>query len=178
MRWPQPYDDPHAEFYARALHTLVGKLTSRLVLAWRVANITLVAMALVVLTWGAIQVEDRAVPVEPRTPVLLTASVPPGGKIKVRFELTRRRVCAVDTSAMVFDGADEPHALVTEHRDAGGLIGPDHFTRAFPVPSGAAPGPARLRVVWSYVCPGNYAQVLSPIPLVFPDMTFTIARPP
>ena len=179
MRWPDRYAlDPHAEFYAKALAILVSDLATQarqpLLLVWRLSNIVLVLIALAVLGWGVLQIEDRTLPVQLGTTRLLTPTVAPGGKLRVRYTLLRLRACAVDIGASVFDGADELHSLVTEHRDASGPIGFDHVVRSFSVPPDAVPGHARLRVVWSYVCPGNYAQVLSPLPLVFPDLPFTI----
>ena len=166
--------DRDAEFYSRALHIAVS-IRRPLVAAYHVAIVSLVAMAIVTLVWLCGQALDRSLPVHGVRAELVTPDVPVGERVKVHYDLVRDRVCAVDITASIIDGADVPWPLVTLHRDVTGPPGPDHFTRSWQVPLEAAPGPARLRVGWAYACPGNYLEALSPLPLAFPDMPFTIA---
>lgn len=175
MKWPdRAHLDRDAEVYARAL-ALVLRIGQPLVMVYHAAIVLLVAMAIALLAFIAWQASDRAVPVRLRAVALLTPTVQPGGRIRVRYALRRLRICGVDLAATIFDGADEAHPLVTVHRDVSGPLGADGFTRSFAVPADARPGRARLREAWSYSCPGNYAQVLSPVALPLPDLAFTIS---
>ena len=171
------YPDESAEFY-RAAFDLAWQMRSPIMAVYHAAIAGLVALAIIVLVVIGSQALDRKLPVHDVIVKNLTPIVPQGGRIALHYDLVRDRPCAVDITASIIDGADASWPLVTLHRDVTGASGPDHFTRSWQVPPEAAPGPSRLRVGWAYACPGNYLQALSPIPLAFSDMPFTIAAPP
>lgn len=166
--------DAHADFYRQAIDIAWG-VRSRILVAYHAAIIAMVVgvlSAFAAIGWQAL---DRSMPVRDVEQRLLTPVVARGGRVGVRYDLWRDRVCAVDVNAAIIDGAGELRPLVTLHRDVAGPPGHDGFARSWQVPPEAAPGRAKLRVGWAYACPGNYLQALSPIPLALPDLTFTIA---
>ncbi len=134
----------------------------------------LVLTATSALVWLGLQAFDRKLSVHDGRGDLLTPIVPVRGRVSVQYDLIRDRVCGIDITASIIDGADEMRPLVTLHREVSGPSGPDHFTRSWQVPPEAAPGRAKLRVGWAYACPGNYVQVMSPAILSLPDVPFTI----
>lgn len=171
------YPDESAEFYRHAID-LAWRMRSPLLAVYHVSIACLVATALAVLFWLAGQAVDRALPVHGVVARMLSPTVAADDKVKVHYDMVRDKVCAVDITASILDGAGVTWPLVTLHRDVTGPTGPDHFTRSWQVPAEAAPGPARLRVGWAYACPGNYLQGFSPVLLAFPDLPFTIKPPP
>ena len=170
------YPDESAEFYRHAFD-LAWRMRSPVLAIYHGSIAGLVATALIVLGWIGSQAMDRHLPVHDVIAKLRTPFVAAGDQVKVRYDLVRDKVCAVDITASIIDGADVPWPLVTLHRDVTGPTGPDHFTRSWQVPEEAAPGPARLRIGWAYACPGNYLQGFSPMLLAFPDAPFTITPP-
>lgn len=173
-RFPS-YPDESAAFYRHVMDLAWG-VRSPILGVYHAAIAALVTLAIAVLVWIGWQASDRRLPVHDVTAHLLTASVAAGGRVRISFDLVRDRVCSVDITASIIDGKGELRPLVTMHRDVSGPIGPDHFVRSWEVPSESAPGPeARARIGWAYACPGNYLQALSPLPLAFPDMRFTIS---
>lgn len=163
-------------FYGQARYIL-GLIRRPVAFGYHVAVGTLVTLALLVVVWGALQIHNRRIPVANVEATLLTPTAAPLGRIGVHYELDRLEVCAVDIQTSIIDGAGELRPLVTLHRDVAGPTGHDRFSRSWQIPQEAAPGPALLRVGWSYTCPGNYTEALSPLPLALPDLPFTIVSP-
>lgn len=169
------YAPPTADeqFYARALTVLVGP-SRRLAALMRVVNLLYWMAVLAALGWLFSQGVDRTPPVTLRETTLLATTVKPGDPLRVRYGFTRHRTCEVDTSWLVFDGAQEVTRFGPVHSSATGAPGEETVVRAWPTPATMATGQGRLRVVSAYACPGNYLHAIYPITVVQPDLPFTV----
>jgi hypothetical protein len=166
-------DGNDEQFYARALAILVGP-SRRMALYMRACNLAYWFSVFAALSWLAAQALDRQVPVVIHSATLLNARIRPGEPIRVSYSVTRRRTCSTDLAWSIYDGAQEIHTFGPLHVEAAGVPGSETYTRAWPTPADAASGPARLRVVLAFQCPGNYLQAIYPVTLVLPDLAVVI----
>ena len=124
------------------------------------------------------QAIDREPPVSVVT-TIATPVVPAGGKLAVRMQADRHRVCQSKAVFEMFDGEGRMTVAELPWADARGLVGLDKpFERTFTVPRDATPGDGRLRVERSYRCAGNVFHQLWPIADVTLDLPFTIVPVP
>lgn len=99
-----------------------------------------------------------------------------GDKLRVRIELTRYRVCQRQFWWMIQDHAGNRRRFSEPPIEAIGHTGPDSFNQDFPIPTDLEPGPgAKLRIVWSWQCPENLIEAISPVTTVLKDIPFEIA---
>ncbi len=124
------------------------------------------------------QAIDRDPPVSVVTSIA-TPIVPAGGKLAVRMQADRHRVCQSRAVFEIFDGEGRMTVAELPWADARGPIGLDKsFVRTFTVPREAAPGDGWLRIVRSYRCAGNVFHQFWPITDSPPDLPFTIVPAP
>ena len=159
--------DHDMHFYAATL-AITMRLFRPLVVAGKVINYAVAVVFLAVVAWGvAMVVEHRREPVVFLDISVPQRDVPVGGKVEVRFDIFRRLVCQIspdyailgtDTSGNV----DRKWSFAAQHMDVGGPPGHDPFVRSFDLPKDMAPGPARFRPAWSWICPTNFVDLFFP----------------
>lgn len=169
------YDTPtqDEQFYARALAIMAGP-TRRIAVLMRLVNLSYWVAILGALAWLCGQGLDRAAPVTVHIATLLTPEVRPGEPVRVRYTFTRVRTCEIDTSWLVFDGAQEVTRFGPIHSVANGGPGDETLVRAWATPAAMAPGQGKLRVITAFSCPGNYLQAIYPVTAIQPDIPFAI----
>ena len=173
------FDTPSADeqFYARALAIMVGP-GRRMATLMRVVNLAYWFAILAALAWLFGQGIDRAPPVTIHAASLLTPAIASGEPVRIRYAFTRHRTCEVDTSWLVFDGAQEVTRFGPVHSVASGNPGDETVVRAWSTPVNMAPGQGRLRVISAFACPGNYLHAIYPVTTVQADIAFTILGAP
>ena len=128
--------------------------------------------------WVIAQALDRTPPVSAKVEII-TPEVAPGGKLLMRVEADRHRVCQSRIAFRIYDGESKLTVVETPWSDAAGRVGVDKpFVRPITLPRDATPGDAALRIERSYRCPNNFFHERWPITDVSPDLPFKIGATP
>jgi hypothetical protein len=127
--------------------------------------------------WMGHWVSDR----EPPTTVIRTELIPlkpyPGGEVQVRYFVRRYRACATRVERLLFDAQQLRIPLpVRDFATSPGPVGDDSYVVSVPIPDSAMPGPARYRILTTYVC--NPWHNIVPIVVSASDVMFTIQPRP
>lgn len=171
--------DRELAFYAEAMR-LNAKLAVRpFVIVGRLINYAVGLLAAVASVWFAYMlIEHWATPVDFLETRMLTPTTVPGGRIKVLFDINRRKVCQVDPNWAVFGGDGEKYTVLAQHMDAGGPLDHDPFIRSFELPNDIKPGHGRFRAIWSWVCPLNFVDLEFARTSESADLPFEIVEKP
>jgi hypothetical protein len=123
--------------------------------------------------WAA----DRTIPVRRTARVVVMGDAHPGGKLLLRWKVTRDRSCASTKQEVIVEsntGVRWPLPQQLRLLAAPGPVGVrDVFVTQTELPEEIEPGPALLRVVLTYEC--NPIHKLVPITDIVPDVPFLIS---
>jgi hypothetical protein len=142
------------------------------------ANIVLAIFLMTVSALTGYWAQDRSPPVETHHIEAVNSPVPPGATLKIRYDITRHRVCHVRLQQFIFDGENTRFAVNTTDlpTDPAGL-GEEKYAVPVDIPTLASPGPARYRAVRSYTCNPLQFMLDWPIPMITTDVAFEIRAP-
>lgn len=176
--------DGDLEFLAKSLRTLaeIDKSPPAVVQPTRMSELRhnlYAGMATLLYLYVGYCMYDRWLGVLPTkvtsVQVLSEFPVQLGDKLRVRFELTRYKTCQRSFWWIMQDHSGNRRRFIEPPMDGIGHPGPDAFNQDFPVPTDLDPGPAKLRIVWSWSCPENLLEAVYPVVLVLKDVPFEIA---
>jgi hypothetical protein len=99
-------------------------------------------------------ISDRDPPtVSAAKPEVLTPTVQPGGYVRIKYTLLRRRSCAVKTERLLFDGDNVRYPLEDLTFEAApASLGPDSYVSQVPIPRTFSQGQGRYRTISTYTC--------------------------
>jgi hypothetical protein len=110
---------------------------------------------------------DRRDPVTFHQALVETPVVAPGGILRVHYQVTRNRNCAVHIEQVLFDDAGGRYPMPdTTFVVDPGPVGDDAYSVLVPVPTFFKPGRARFRSARAYYC--NPLQRVFDWPVVIP----------
>lgn len=123
-------------------------------------------------TTGGYWVQDRDLPVQVEFKEIV-GPTRPGGKLRVRWQVYRDRLCATTKQEIIIDMGNSRWVLPAQFspQPLGGL-GFDAFISQTDLPPDIPPGDASLRVVLSYVC--NPLHMAWPVVNRLPPIRFRI----
>jgi hypothetical protein len=120
---------------------------------------------------------DREPPVELRSVEPVQTSVPPGGVLKLKYQLVRKRVCRVHLEQLIYDADNTRVAEADEdYYSAPGSIGAESFALQIRVPYEASEGQARYRSFRTYYCNPLHTWFDWPIVVGSADINFEIRK--
>lgn len=120
---------------------------------------------------------DREDPTTLRSVEPITDRVAPGGILKLKHNVVRKRSCRVHLEQILFDGENARFTTQDEDYNASpGRIGDEHFVIQVSVPNTATEGDARYRGIRSYYCNPLHYWFNWPIVVDTPDVKFEIRR--
>lgn len=124
--------------------------------------------------------QDRSPPTTVHEASIETPSVPPGGLLKVRYVVTRKKDCRLHAERMVLDGQRTRVPIPDDDFIAapGPLNMRDDFSVTFHISTVAEQGDAVFRSVQSYYCNPLHHILSWPIVVYGQDLKFVIAGPP
>lgn len=153
-------------------------MMARINYAWMLSLVGLMALWPLVLAgfvgWWA---SDRNFPTHTMSAVGLRDTAVAGRMFPVKWEVERNEFCWTKRSDYIFDKDDVRYTIPQQvFQSQPGPLGYEKFVTMTPVPADVPPGPARLRVIFNYVC--NPLQWVLPLPPVTtPDIPFTVLPP-
>lgn len=119
--------------------------------------------------------QDREAPTDIKDLHAATQIVKPGGVLKIRYTLERRKSCHVVVEQLVYDGdGTRMEVLDEDFVSAPGRVGTDTFALAVPIPITATPGNARYRAIRSYFCNPVHTWFNWPVVVQSKDIMFRI----
>ena len=163
------------DFYAAVIGLNI-KLFRPLVVLGKIVNYLVALVFLVAIVWVvSMLVEHQVAPVKFLDVKVMTPDVPQGGKLRILFDIDRRKVCQIDPDYSIIDSTGRKVNFVAQRQEVGGPLGHDPFSRDFDVPPMTAPGPARFRIGWSWVCTLNFIDLLFPRQAEVRDVPFVVS---
>lgn len=125
--------------------------------------------------WVFGQALDRTPPLTANVEIV-TPLVKPGGKLAMRVEIVRHRICQSKITFRIYDGESKLTIVEMPWAEAAGGIGVDRpFVRQITLPKEATAGDAAVRIERAYRCPNNFFHQRWPITDTSPDLLFKIA---
>jgi len=125
----------------------------------------------------ALWLADNAPPIEFRGVSVRSEAVPRGGALLVEYQIEQRRECPGVVQRLIVDSLDvvqivEPQQLLVQSAATG--KDEARVTVAIPVPTGAAPGPARYQALIRFRCNPLHTLLGSSIDVETPVVHFHV----
>jgi hypothetical protein len=116
---------------------------------------------------------DRDPPVVINSVQVLTPEVPPGGRLRIKYQVNRIRECAVHIDRLLLDSAKVRGELTDlSFAKPPGPLGNDEYTTEIRVPDTFSQGPAVYRTLTTYRC--NLIHAIWPVPWGPNDVSFVV----
>lgn len=142
---------------------------------WRIATVVFFgAIGATLAVWT----NDREPPIRIVKAFAVTKEVPPGGELRVSYEVQRFKSCRTHVDRILYDSENVRRDLDDIDFAAPPVpVGESSYIVGVTIPRNFAQGKAKYRTIWTYTC-NPLQSMFSPVVVSEPDIEFKVEGEP